>query len=80
MAAVEPNRDIAEAAIGPRSAVATSPDKLEECKWELEADTEKFINAIEVQWQTSQRRKEIRLLISKPRKLFTRTPGASTMC
>ncbi|KAL2005277.1 hypothetical protein VTN00DRAFT_2487 [Thermoascus crustaceus] len=39
--------DIVEAKIGPRSVVATSPDKLEECKWELEADTEKFINAIE---------------------------------
>lgn len=42
------NRDISEASIGPRSVVATSPDKLEECKWELEADTEKFINTIEV--------------------------------
>lgn len=42
------SRDIVEAKIGPRSVVATSPDKLEECKWELEADTEKFINAIEV--------------------------------
>jgi hypothetical protein len=41
-------RDIAEARIGPRSVVATSPDKLDECKWELEVDTEKFINAIEV--------------------------------
>lgn len=40
--------DIAEATIGPRSRVATSPDKLEECKWELEADTEKFIKTIEV--------------------------------
>ena len=40
--------DISEAAIGPRSVVATSPDKLDECKWELEADTEKFILAIEV--------------------------------
>ncbi|OJJ84939.1 bifunctional aminopeptidase/epoxide hydrolase [Aspergillus glaucus CBS 516.65] len=39
--------DISEATIGPRSVVATSPDKVEECKWELEADTEKFINAIE---------------------------------
>ncbi|KAL2002046.1 hypothetical protein VTN02DRAFT_728 [Thermoascus thermophilus] len=39
--------DIVEAKIGPRSVVATSPDKLDECKWELEADTEKFINAIE---------------------------------
>ena len=42
------NRDISEAAIGPRSVVATSPDRLDECRWELEADTEKFINAIEV--------------------------------
>lgn len=41
-------RDISEAPIGPRSVVATSADQLEECKWELEADTEKFINAIEV--------------------------------
>jgi leukotriene-A4 hydrolase len=28
--------------------VATSPDKLDECKWELENDTENFINTIEV--------------------------------
>ena len=42
------NRDISEASIGPRSVVATSPDKLDECRWELEADTEKFINTIEV--------------------------------
>lgn len=40
--------DVAEAPIGPRSVVATSPDKLEECKWELEADTENFITTIEV--------------------------------
>ncbi|PYH41886.1 bifunctional aminopeptidase/epoxide hydrolase [Aspergillus saccharolyticus JOP 1030-1] len=39
--------DITEAVIGPRSVVATSPDKLGECQWELEADTEKFIEAIE---------------------------------
>ncbi|PTU18651.1 hypothetical protein P175DRAFT_0442722 [Aspergillus ochraceoroseus IBT 24754] len=39
--------DITEAAIGPRSVVATSPDKLRECQWELEADTDKFINVIE---------------------------------
>ncbi|KUM64460.1 hypothetical protein ACN42_g2662 [Penicillium freii] len=39
--------DVAEAPIGPRSVVATSPDKLEECKWELEADTENFITTIE---------------------------------
>ncbi|KAJ6123253.1 hypothetical protein N7512_005718 [Penicillium capsulatum] len=39
--------DVSEAPIGPRSVVATSPDKLAECKWELEADTENFINTIE---------------------------------
>ncbi|KAK2771108.1 hypothetical protein FQN53_005210 [Emmonsiellopsis sp. PD_33] len=39
--------DIAEAPIGPRSRVAASPDKLEECKWELEADTEKYMQAID---------------------------------
>jgi leukotriene-A4 hydrolase len=41
-------RDIAEAPIGPRSRVATSPDKLDESKWELEADTEKFMQIIDV--------------------------------
>ena len=35
--------DIATAKIGPRSTVATGPDELEGCKWELEADTERFI-------------------------------------
>jgi hypothetical protein len=40
--------DIDEAPIGPRSRVATSPDKLRECQWELEADTERFIETIEV--------------------------------
>ncbi|KAL4947676.1 leukotriene A-4 hydrolase [Aspergillus filifer] len=39
--------DIAEASVGPRSVVATSPDKLQECQWELEADTERFIDTIE---------------------------------
>ncbi|KAJ5088120.1 hypothetical protein N7456_011736 [Penicillium angulare] len=39
--------DVAQAPIGPRSVVATSPDKLDECKWELENDTENFINTIE---------------------------------
>ncbi|EEH40145.1 leukotriene A-4 hydrolase [Paracoccidioides lutzii Pb01] len=39
--------EIAEAPIGPRSRVAASPDKLEECKWELEADTERFMQAID---------------------------------
>ena len=37
-----------QAPVGPRSVVATSPDKIAECKWELEADTEKFMEAIEV--------------------------------
>lgn len=40
--------DVSEASIGPRSVVVTSPDKLDECKWELEADTENFIKTIEV--------------------------------
>ncbi len=40
--------DIVEAPVGPRSVVATSPDKLQECQWELEADTERFIDTIEV--------------------------------
>ncbi|KAL1967771.1 hypothetical protein VTN77DRAFT_2460 [Rasamsonia byssochlamydoides] len=39
--------DFTEAPIGPRSVVVTSPDKVDECKWELEADTEKFMEAIE---------------------------------
>ncbi|OJJ58413.1 hypothetical protein ASPSYDRAFT_89166 [Aspergillus sydowii CBS 593.65] len=39
--------DIVEAPVGPRSVVATSPDKLQECQWELEADTERFIDTIE---------------------------------
>lgn len=42
------HRDVSEAPIGPRSVVATSPDKLEECKWELEADMENFMTTIEV--------------------------------
>ncbi|KAL4916889.1 leukotriene A-4 hydrolase [Aspergillus aurantiobrunneus] len=39
--------DIVEASIGPRSVVATSPDELQGCQWELQADTERFINTIE---------------------------------
>lgn len=39
--------DIVEARIGAHSVVATSPDRIDECKWELEADTDKFIGAIE---------------------------------
>ncbi|KLJ06581.1 leukotriene A-4 hydrolase [Blastomyces silverae] len=39
--------EIAEAPIGPRSRVAASPDMLEASKWELEADTEKFMQAID---------------------------------
>ncbi|KAJ5730201.1 uncharacterized protein N7483_004709 [Penicillium malachiteum] len=39
--------DVSQAPIGPRSVVATSPDKLDECKWELENDTENFITTIE---------------------------------
>ncbi|KAI1980235.1 Leucyl aminopeptidase yscIV [Ophidiomyces ophidiicola] len=38
--------DIVQAPIGPYSKVATSPDHLKECQWELEADVEKFLDAI----------------------------------
>ena len=40
--------DIATAAIGPRSVVATGADELEACQWEVEADTERFIQTAEV--------------------------------
>ncbi|KAF4982877.1 hypothetical protein FZEAL_1573 [Fusarium zealandicum] len=39
--------DIATAPIGPRSVVATGPNELEECKWELERDMEKFMEIAE---------------------------------
>ncbi|WZH43661.1 peptidase family M1-domain-containing protein [Fusarium acuminatum] len=39
--------DIATASIGPRSIVATGPNELEECKWELERDMEKFMEVAE---------------------------------
>lgn len=39
--------DIVTAKVGPRSSVATGPDELQECKWELEEDTEKFLQAAE---------------------------------
>ncbi|KAI5299195.1 hypothetical protein KEM56_003448 [Ascosphaera pollenicola] len=38
--------DIVEAPIGPISKVATSPDQLKDCQWELEEATDKFIQAI----------------------------------
>ncbi|KAI1925165.1 Leucyl aminopeptidase yscIV [Ophidiomyces ophidiicola] len=41
--------DIVQAPIGPYSKVATSPDRLKECQWELEADVEKFLDAIGIQ-------------------------------
>ena len=41
-------RDIATASIGPRSSLATGPEELEASKWELEEDTEHFIQAAEV--------------------------------
>ncbi|ETN37058.1 leukotriene A-4 hydrolase/aminopeptidase [Cyphellophora europaea CBS 101466] len=37
--------DLSFASVGPRSTVATGPDELQECKWELEADTEKYLKA-----------------------------------
>ncbi|EXJ88595.1 leukotriene A-4 hydrolase [Capronia coronata CBS 617.96] len=39
--------DIATAKIGPRSVVATGPDELRACQWELEADTERYLQAAE---------------------------------
>jgi leukotriene-A4 hydrolase len=39
--------DIATASIGPRSVVSTGPEELSAAKWELEADTEKFIEVAE---------------------------------
>ncbi|KAL9031432.1 MAG: hypothetical protein Q9196_000535 [Gyalolechia fulgens] len=39
--------DIATAAIGPRSTVATGPEELSASKWELEADTEQYIRTAE---------------------------------
>ncbi|KAK7890063.1 Leucyl aminopeptidase yscIV [Exophiala xenobiotica] len=39
--------DIATASIGPRSIVATGPDELKGCTWELEESTEKFLKAAE---------------------------------
>ncbi|KAL9122610.1 MAG: hypothetical protein Q9187_000842 [Circinaria calcarea] len=39
--------DIATASIGPRSVVATGPEEIEAAKWELEADTERFIQVAE---------------------------------
>lgn len=39
--------DIASAPIGPRSTVATGPEELNASKWELEADTERFIRVAE---------------------------------
>ena len=39
--------DLASAKIGPRSEVWTGPDEVEGCKWELENDTEKFLQTAE---------------------------------
>jgi leukotriene-A4 hydrolase len=39
--------DIATASIGPRSLVSTGPEELSDAKWELEQDTEKFIEVAE---------------------------------
>ena len=40
--------DIATASVGPRSTVATGPEEIQASKWELEEDTERFIQAAEV--------------------------------
>lgn len=39
--------DIVTAPIGPRSVVATGPNELEACKWELERDMGKFMDVAE---------------------------------
>ncbi|RKF51371.1 Leukotriene A-4 hydrolase-like protein [Golovinomyces cichoracearum] len=39
--------DIASVSIGPRSVVSTGPEQLSEAKWELEKDTENFIQVAE---------------------------------
>jgi leukotriene-A4 hydrolase len=49
--------DITSQPIGPRSVVVTSPDQVARCKWELENDMEKFLEAAEsivfkYQWGT----------------------------
>jgi leukotriene-A4 hydrolase len=49
--------DITSQPIGPRSVVVTSPDEIAKCKWELENDMEKFLEAAEsivfkYQWGT----------------------------
>lgn len=49
--------DIVGASIGPRSEVWTSPDHIRQCQWELEHDTENFIQTAEklvysYQWGT----------------------------
>ena len=45
---VNPCSDIATASIGPRSVVATSAEELRVCQWEVEEDTERFIQTAEV--------------------------------
>ena len=39
--------DLSFAPVGPRSTVATSPDAIDACKWELDQDTEKFMEVAE---------------------------------
>jgi hypothetical protein len=39
--------DLASASIGPRSTVWTGPEELQKAKWELERDTERFIQVAE---------------------------------
>jgi hypothetical protein len=70
-------RDIASASIGPRSSLATGPEELEASKWELEEDTERFIQAAEVGialvwWRVED-------LILCPRKSSNRTRGPPIM-
>ena len=38
---------VEKAPIGPRSEVATGPDEVKDCQWELEKDTERFLQTAE---------------------------------
>lgn len=64
---VDPGSDIATASVGPRSVVATGAEELRACQWEVEADTERFIQTAEV--------RQLYLLL-----LLKANPGQSIVC
>lgn len=69
--------DIATASIGPRSAVATGPEEIQGSKWELEADTERFIQAAEVRFENRRTARNYSNFCF--RKLYTPMRGQLTM-